>query len=166
MAHRISRACSFQNETGTRSQLVPYRGAGPAVQDLVAGQIDLMITGPSVSLPLVRNGSIKVYAVAAKSRLATAPDVPTVDEAGLAGFHISVWHGLWVPKGTAKDIVARLNAAAVEAMADSALRQRLGDLGLEIPTADQQTPGALAAHHKAEIEKWWPLIKAAGIKAE
>src|SRR5207245_11087259 len=120
--------------TGTRSQLVPYRGAGPAVQDLVAGQIDLMITGPSVSLPLVRNGSIKVYAVAAKSRLATAPDVPTVDEAGLAGFHISVWHGLWVPKGTAKDTVQRSNALPVEPMAISALPQPWADPVWGIPT--------------------------------
>jgi tripartite-type tricarboxylate transporter receptor subunit TctC len=156
----------LQQATGTRFQLVPYRGAAPAMQDLVAGQVDMMVAGPSAALSQGRAGSIKVYAVAAKSRLAWAADIPTVDEAGLPGFYISVWHGLWVPKGTPQDIISKLNAAAVDAMADPAVRQRIADLGQEITPQDQQTPGALGAFHKAEIEKWWPIIKAANIKAE
>jgi tripartite-type tricarboxylate transporter receptor subunit TctC len=156
----------FQKDTGTRFQFVPYRGAGPAMQDLVAGQIDLMIDQAANSLPQVRNGSVKAYAVTAKSRLPSAPDIPTVDEAGLPGFYIAVWHALWVPKGTSKDIIARLNAAVVEALADPNVRRRLEELGQEIPPREQQTPDALFAHHKAEIEKWWPIIRAANIKGE
>jgi tripartite-type tricarboxylate transporter receptor subunit TctC len=154
----------FQKQTGTRFQFVPYRGS--AMQDLVAGNIDLMIDQASNALPQVRSGSIKVYAVASKTRMAAAPDIPTADEAGLPGFHISNWFAFWAPKGTPKDIVARLNAATVEALADPTVRQRLTDLGLEIFPPQQQTPEALAAFHRAEIEKWWPIIKAAGIKAE
>ena len=114
----------------------------------------------------MRDGSIKAYAVTAKKRLAAAPDIPTVDEAGLPGFHISIWYAIWAPKGTPKDIIAKLNAAVVDALADPAVRQRLADLGLEIFPREQQTPERLRAFHKAEIEKWWPIIKAAGIKAE
>jgi tripartite-type tricarboxylate transporter receptor subunit TctC len=154
----------FQKETGTRFQFVPYRGS--AMQDLVAGNIDLMIDQASNALPQVRSGSIKVYAVASKTRMAAAPDIPTADEAGLPAFHISNWFAFWAPKGTPKDIVARLNAATVEALADPTVRRRLTDLGLEIFPREQQTPEALAAFHRAEIEKWWPIIKAAGIKAE
>jgi len=154
----------FQKQTGTRFQFVPYRGS--AMQDLVAGNIDLMIDQASNALPQVRSGSIKVYAVASKTRMAAAPDIPTADEAGLTGFHISNWFAFWAPKGTPKDIVARLNAATVEALADPTVRRRLTDLGLEISPREQQTPEALAAFHKAEIEKWWPIIRAAGIKAE
>jgi tripartite-type tricarboxylate transporter receptor subunit TctC len=159
-------AVYFQNITGIRLQFVPYRGAAPAMQDLLAGQIDLIVTQASTSLPHVRAGKIKAYAVTAKARLAAAPDIPTVDEAGLPGFYISVWRGIWVPRGTPKDVIAKLNAAVVDALADPAVRQRLTDLGGEIPPREQQTPQALGAFHKAEIEKWWPIIKAANIKPE
>ena len=156
----------FQNLTGTKFQFVPYRGTAPAIQDLIAGHIELMFDQAANSLPFVRSGKIKAYAVTAKTRLAAAPEIPTVDEAGLPGLYISVWHAFWVPKGTPKDVIARLNAAVVEAVADPDVRRRLADLGQEIPPRDQQTPEALGAYHKAEIEKWWPIIKAAGIKPE
>lgn len=156
----------FQNITGTRFQHVPYRGAAPAMQDLVAGQIDMMIDTPVTSLPQVRAGTIKVYAVTAKSRLAAAPDIPTVDEAGLPGFYTSAWYAIWTPKGTPKNVIGKLNAAVVDALADPAVRMQLTDLGQEVVPRDQQTPEALGALHKAEIEKWWPIIKAANIKAE
>jgi tripartite-type tricarboxylate transporter receptor subunit TctC len=156
----------FQNITGTQFQFVPYRGAGPAMQDLVAGQIDIMIDQAANSLPQVRAGTIKAYAVTEKTRLAAAPDIPTVDEAGVPGLHISIWHALWMPKGTPKDIMAKLNAAVMDALADVNVRARLAELGQEIPPRDMQTPEALAEYHKAEIEKWWPIIKAANIKAE
>jgi tripartite-type tricarboxylate transporter receptor subunit TctC len=156
----------FQNVTGTRFQFVPYRGGGPAVQDLVAGQIDIMFESPTITLPQVRSGQLKAFAVAAKSRLAAAPEIPTVDEAGLPGFYVTLWVGLWAPKGTPKDVIAKLNSAAVTALADPTIRTRLADLGFEIYSRDQQTPEALAAYQKAEIEKWWPIIKKFGIKAE
>jgi tripartite-type tricarboxylate transporter receptor subunit TctC len=156
----------FQNATGTRFQFVPYRGAAPAMQALVAGDIDMIIDDPTSSLPQVRAGRIKAFAVTAKTRLAAAPDIPTVDEAGLPGFHFSRWHALWAPKGTPKEVIARLNSAASVALADPLVRSRLADLGQEIFPRAQQTPQALGAHHKAEIEKWWPLIKAAGIKVD
>ena len=156
----------FQKQTGTRFQFVFYRGGAQSTQDLVAGQIDLMIDQASNALPQVRSGNIKAYAVASKTRLAEAPDIPTVDEAGVPGFHFSHWYAFFVPKGTPKPIVGWLNAATVEALDDPAVRRRLTDLGLEIFPREQQTPEALAAYHKADIEKWWPIVKAAGIRAE
>ena len=159
-------AILFQRETGTRFQFVPYRGLAPAMQDLVAGQIDLMVDNPASSLPQARAGTIKAYAVTAKARLAAAPDIPTADEAGLPGFNVSQWTGLWAPKGTPNHIIAKLNKSVVEALADSSVHARLADLGQYIPPREQQTPEALLAYQKAEIEKWWPIIKAAGIKGE
>ena len=156
----------FKNVTGTQAQIIHYRGAAPATQDLLSGQIDMMFDQAANSLPQVRAGRVKAYAVTSKTRLAAAPDIPTVDEAGLPGFYMAVWHGIWAPKATPKKVVGRLNSAITDALADPAVRQRLADLGQEIPPPEQQTPEALGAHHKAEIEKWWPLIKAAGIKAE
>ncbi len=157
---------AFQRETGTHFRFVPYRGNGPATQDLVAGQIDLMIEPSSNFQSLVRAGSIKAFAVTSKTRFAMAPDIPTVDEAGLPGFHSSLWYGIWAPKGTPKPVIDRLNAAVTDALADPAVRKRLADLGLEIPSRDRQTPEALAALQRAEIEKWWPIIRAANIKGE
>jgi tripartite-type tricarboxylate transporter receptor subunit TctC len=160
-------AILFQTMTGTRFQHVPYRGGGPAMLDLVAGQIDMIIAGDvTTSVPQVRAGSIKAYAVAAPRRLASVPDVPTVDEAGLPGFYSSPWYGFWVPRGTPKPVIAKLNAAVTEALADANVRARLADLGQEIFPREQQTPEALTALQRADMEKWWPIIKAAGIKAE
>ena len=156
----------FQRETGTHFRLVPYRGAGPAIQDLAAGRIDMAMLNVGPVLPQVRSGAIKAYAVTAKRRLAAAPDIPTVDEAGFSGLYSSVWFGFWAPAKTPKDVIARLNAAIVEALADPAVRARLGDLAQEIFPREQQTPEALAALQKSEIDKWWPIIKAAGIKGE
>jgi tripartite-type tricarboxylate transporter receptor subunit TctC len=136
------------------------------LQDLVAGQIDLMFDQASNSLPHIRGNRIRAYAVMDKRRLAAAPDIPTADEAGMPNFYISVWHALWVPKGTPKAVVARLNAALVETLDDANVRARLADLGQQIWPRDQQTPEALLAFHQSEIAKWWPIVKAANIKGE
>ena len=156
----------FQRITGTRFQSVPYRGSAPAMQDLLAGQIDMMIDLAASAMPQVRAGNVKAFAVTAKARLAAAPEVPTVDEAGLPGFHVLSWHAIWAPKATPKDVVARLNAAAATALADPAVRQRLAEIGQDIFPREQQTPEALRAYHVAEIEKWWPIIREANIKSE
>jgi tripartite-type tricarboxylate transporter receptor subunit TctC len=157
----------FQSITGARFKFVPYRaGSSDIMRDLVGGHIDLSFDQAITALPYVRNGDVKAYAVTASTRLAAAPDIPTVDEAGAPGLYISTWNGLWVPKGTPPDAINRLSAAAMDALADPAVRQRLGDLGQEIPPREQQTVEALGAHHKAEIAKWWPIIKAANIRIE
>lgn len=156
----------FQTATGTRLQFVPYKGTGPALLDLMAGHIDLMFDQASNALPHVRAGKLRAYAVTARNRIPAAPDVPTVDEAGLPGLYIAVWHALWLPRGTPREVVMKLNGAVVEALADPAVRKRLADMGQEIPPREQQTPEALGAWHKAEIDKWWPMIRAAGIKGE
>ena len=156
----------FQNMTGTALQFVHYRGVALATQDLVAGQIGMVISDPTTATPQVQAGTIKAYAVAAPTRLPALPNVPTADEAGLPGFHVATWNALFAPKGTPKAIVDRLNAAAVTALADPAVRARFAAMGQEIPPRAQQTPEALAALNKADIEKWWPIVKAANIKAE
>jgi tripartite-type tricarboxylate transporter receptor subunit TctC len=156
----------LQQETGTRFGLVAYRGAAPQTQDLVAGQIDMGIANPATALPHVQAGSIKAFAVTAKNRLAVAPDIPSVDEAGLPGLYFSLWAGLFAPKSTPRDIIDKLNSAAVDTLSDPNMRHKLAAQGFEIPPREQQTPEALGAYQKAEIEKWWPIIKAAGIKAE
>ena len=159
-------AIYFQNMIGAQFQYVPYRGGAPAMQAILGGEVDLYVTQVSNITAHVRAGKIRAYAVTANTRQAAAPEIPTVDEAGLPGFHTAVWHGIWVPKGTPRDIIMKLNAAIVESLADPAVRQRFADLGQDIPAREQQTPETLFAHHKAEIDKWWPMIKAAGLKAE
>jgi tripartite-type tricarboxylate transporter receptor subunit TctC len=158
-------AALFQKETGTHFALVPYRGTAPAMQDLVAGQIDLYFGSPD-QLPLMRAGSVKAYAVTSDTRSALAPDTPTFAEMGLPALSFSAWNGLFAPRGTPREIIGRLNAAAVEALADPAVRFRLVDLGYEVFPRDQQTPEALGALQRADAEKWWPIIKELGIKAE
>ena len=157
-------AAYFQKVTVTKFQLVPYRGGNPMNQDLVAGHIDFNLGMGANTFPLVRGGQIKAYATMAKQRWWAAPDVPTMEEAGVPGLYATFWHALWVPKATPQVIIAKLNAAVQSALADAAVRQRFKDQGQEIPARAQQTPEALYAHHKAEIEKWWPIVKAAGIK--
>lgn len=156
----------FQQQTRTQFEFVPYRGLGPAMQDMIAGQIDIMFDTAANSVPQVRAGNVKGFAVTAKTRLPAAPDLPTVDEAGLPGFYMSNWRGLWAPKGTPADIVAKLNGAVRIALADATVRKRLAELGQELLPSEQLTPEALNKLQRAEIERWWPIIRAADIKAK
>jgi tripartite-type tricarboxylate transporter receptor subunit TctC len=156
----------FENVTGIKLQYVPYRGTAPAMNDLVAGQIDLIVDQTSNSITQVRAGTIRAYAVTDDKRVGQVADIPTTDEAGLPGFHMTLWSGLWVPKGTPKEIVAKLNASAVDALYDPAVRKQLENLGLQMPPKDQLSPDALGAWQKAEISKWWPMIKAANVKVD
>jgi len=155
----------FQQQTKTQFEFVPYRGLAPAMQDMIAGQIDIMFDTAANSVPQVRAGNVRGFAVTAKARLAVAPDLPTVDEAGLPGFYMSNWRGLWAPKGTPPDIVAKLNGAVRAALADPTVRKRLAELGQELLPPEQLTPEALGTLQRAEIERWWPIIRAANIKA-
>jgi tripartite-type tricarboxylate transporter receptor subunit TctC len=157
---------SFQKETGTKFQFVPYRGNAPAMQDLLAEQIDFMIEPSSNFKALIGAGSVKPLAVTGKTRLASAPNIPTADEAGLPGFFASLWYGLWVPKGTPKEIIAKLNATMTQILADPKVKQRFDELGIQITPINQQSPEALRAFQKAEADRWWPIIKAANIKAD
>jgi tripartite-type tricarboxylate transporter receptor subunit TctC len=159
-------AVLLQQMTGTEVLIVPYKGGGPAMQDMIAGHIDLLMVQAAIALPQVRAGTIKALAVLQPARSPVVPGIPSVDEAGVPGLYLPGWFGFFAPKGTPKEVVARLNAAMMEALADPAVRARFADLGLDIVPREQQTPEALAAFQKAEIEKWWPLIRAAGIKIE
>jgi len=156
----------FEQATGQKVQFIPYRGAGPAMTDLISGQVDLLVVQAAVALPQVRAGTIKAIANLSPKRSAAVPDIPTSDEGGVPGLYMSGWFGFFAPKGTPKDVIARLNDAMVQALADPAVRKRYSDLGLDVASREQQTPEGLAAFNKAEIEKWWPIIRAAGVKAE
>ena len=159
-------AAFLAQAVGTTMQYVPYRGTAPALQDLVSGQIDLMVDQAANALPQIRQGSVRALAVTAGTRLAAAPDIPTTDEAGLGGFHMEMWNGMWAPHGTPRAIVDKLNGVVAAALSDPAIRERLATLGLDGPPADKRSPEALGALQKAEAEKWWPIIKAARISAE
>jgi tripartite-type tricarboxylate transporter receptor subunit TctC len=156
----------FQQKTGTRLVTVPYRGAAPAAQDLMGGQIDLMFDQASNALPQIRAGTIRAFAVTAKARMPNAPELPTVDEAGLPGFYAALWQGIWAPKGTPAEVIARLNAAVGEALADPKVEQRLREIGQEPFPPDQRSVAAMAAYQQAEADKWWPFIKAANLKGD
>ena len=156
----------LQQLTGTQVQFIPYRGAGPAMTDLLSGQVDLLVVQAAVALPQVRAGTIKAIANLSPQRSPAVPDIPTSDEGGVRGLYMSGWFGFFAPKGTPKDVIAKLNGAMVQALADPAVRARFGELGLDVASREQQTPEGLAAFHEAEIEKWWPIIKAAGVKPE
>jgi tripartite-type tricarboxylate transporter receptor subunit TctC len=157
---------NFENMTSMQFQLVPYRGAAPAMQDLIAGHIDFLIDQLSNSVPQIKAGSIRAYAVAADKRSPAVPDIATTDEAGLPGFYGSLWHGLWAPKGTQPDVIAKLDAEVKVALADATVQARLAELGQEIVPAAEQTPEALAAFQQAEMDKWFPIVKAAGMRGE
>jgi tripartite-type tricarboxylate transporter receptor subunit TctC len=151
---------------GVEFLFVPYRGAGPALQDILAGNVDLLVVQTAAALPQVRAGTVKVFGQMAPKRSPAIPDIPTMDEGGVVGWHMPGWFGLWAPKGTPKDAIAKLNMAMTTALADPVTQKRFSELGLDVASREQQTPEGLAAFHKAEIDKWWPIIKAAGIKAE
>jgi tripartite-type tricarboxylate transporter receptor subunit TctC len=155
---------SLEGVTGNKFQFVPFRGSAPALQNVLAGQLDIIIDQASSALSMAKSGGVRAYAVTSKTRLASAPDIPTANEAGLPGFYVSIWQAMWAPKGTPKEIVAKVNAAVREALADPAVQKKLDDIGQELPTAEQQTPQGFGAYHKAETEKWTPIIKAANIK--
>jgi tripartite-type tricarboxylate transporter receptor subunit TctC len=157
---------SLQAITGNKFQFVPFRGSAPALQQVLGGQLDIIIDQASAGLSVAKGGGVRAYAVTAKQRLASAPEIPTVDEAGLPGFHVSIWQAVWAPKGTPKDVIAKLNAAIAGALADPTVQKRLADIGQELPTKEQMTPEGFGAFHKAEMEKWTPIIKAANIKPE
>jgi tripartite-type tricarboxylate transporter receptor subunit TctC len=156
----------LQQLTGTQAQFIPYRGAGPAMTDLLSGQVDLLVVQAAVALPQVRGGTIKAIANLSPQRSPAVPDIPTSDEGGVSGLYMSGWFGFFAPKGTPKDVIAKLNGAMVQALADPTVRARFAELGLDVASREQQTPEGLAAFHKAEIDKWWPIIKAAGVKPE
>jgi tripartite-type tricarboxylate transporter receptor subunit TctC len=157
---------SLQTVTGNKFQFVPFRGSAPALQQVLGGQLDIIIDQASAALSVAKSGSVRAYAVTAKQRLASAPDIPTVDEAGLPGFYVSIWQAVWAPKGTPKDAITKLNAAIAGALADATVQKRLAEIGQELPTKEQTTPEGFGAFHKAEMEKWTPIIKAANIKPE
>lgn len=159
-------AIYFQNVTGTQFQFVPHKSVQTAIKALTTGELDLLFDQASHSLSYLRAGTIKVFAVTSKTRTVSAPEVPTTDEGGLPGFHSANWYGLWAPKGTPKEIVVRVNRAVVDALSDPALAKQLSGQGLDMPPTDRRTPEALGAFHKAEIEKWWPILREAGIKAK
>lgn len=159
-------AMYFQKETGTTFRFVPYRGGGPAITDMMAGQVDLMFDQAANALGPVKGGSVKAYAVMMKDRWAPLPDVPSIDESGTRGLYVAYWHAMWAPKGTPKEIVGKLNAAVVHALADPSVKKRLADIGQDVWPRQQQTPEALAAFHKTEIDKWWPIIRASGLRAQ
>jgi len=156
----------FENLTGQKVQFIPYRGAGPAMTDLVSGTMDLLVVQGAVALPQISGGKIKALANLSPQRSASMPDIPTADETGVPGLYMSGWFGFFAPKGTPKDIIAKLNAATVEALSDPGIQRRFEELGLDVAPREQQTPEGLAAFQKTEIEKWWPIIKAAGIGAQ
>jgi len=157
---------SLQAVTGNKFQFVPFRGSAPALQQVLGGQLDIIIDQASAALSIAKGGGVRAYAVTARQRLASAPDIPTVDEAGLPGFHVSIWQAVWAPKGTPKEVIAKLNAAIAGALTDPTVQKRLADIGQELPTREQMTPEGFGAFHKAEMEKWTPIIKAANIKPE
>jgi tripartite-type tricarboxylate transporter receptor subunit TctC len=159
-------AMYFQKETGTSFRFVPYRGGGPAVLDLIAGRVDLMFDQAANALGHVRSGGVKAYAVMAKTRWSALPDVPAIDESGTPGLYVYYWHGMWAPKGTPNEAIAKLNAGVRRGLADPAVRQRLADWGHDVFPPEQQSPEALAAYHKAETEKWWPIVRAMNLKAQ
>lgn len=159
-------AVYFGNTVGVPLNIIHYKGSAPALQDVMAGHVAMTFDQAATALGQIRAGRVKAYAVTQKTRLPSAPEIPTTDEVGLPGFYMTIWHAFWAPKGTPREVVMKLNGAFREALADPAVRKRLEELGQEIPSADQQTPEALHAFHKAETEKWFPLIKSAGIKAQ